>query len=560
MTNAGDLRNRALAAARAGHVAEAAALFEQAAERFPGDGALLNSIGNFHATHGTSNDALMWFEHATAVAPAAAEPIVNRAIILTRLARADEALELLQTRHSAAQTHPRYWTARGAAELEAGDLAGAQCSYTALLQRDPNHPRGLQGRAQVALRRGASDAVAWHERGLAAVPGDRHVIAGLAQALLGQGRLQEAYRYTEALATQVPDWIEGLEGHAAVRWANGEHAHFADHYAAAASYAPSPALYQSWATTLAGVDRHLDAAAIAAKARSLWPSDRQCALLEAVYAGAAGDHDRANRLFSVQPIPKEWRVHVARHRIRMGDPAVADTLLAQVLVDEPENVAAWALRDVAWRLLGDPRHQWLSGQEGLVQELPLSLSSIDMGEIIALLESLHDHSTMPIGQSVKDGSQTVGALLERMEPAIGILSRTVEKVVAQYRAALPGYDAAHPLLRHRDAAWQVKGSWSIRLLGSGRHASHIHPQGLLSSAAYFVVPPQVDDADRSGWLDLGRPPADLGTHLSPMATIRPRPGYCVLFPSMLFHGTRPIFGGTRMSMAFDVASRRTRLP
>ena len=59
-------------------------------------------------------------------------------------------------------------------------------------------------------------------------------------------------------------------------------------------------------------------------------------------------------------------------------------------------------------------------------------------------------------------------------------------------------------------------------------------------------------APGAGSLDLGRPPPDLRLDLPPMATLHPERGCCALFPSTLYHGTRPVTGGKRMTVAFDV--------
>jgi hypothetical protein len=86
----------------------------------------------------------------------------------------------------------------------------------------------------------------------------------------------------------------------------------------------------------------------------------------------------------------------------------------------------------------------------------------------------------------------------------------------------------------------------------GRHREHIHSKGLVSSAAYFVVPGAAEGDPQAGWLELGRPPPDLRTELPPLHAIQPRPGSCALFPSTLFHGTRPFAQGKRMTVAVDV--------
>ena len=75
----------------------------------------------------------------------------------------------------------------------------------------------------------------------------------------------------------------------------------------------------------------------------------------------------------------------------------------------------------------------------------------------------------------------------------------------------------------------------------------------MSSACYIALPPSLgSEASRDGWLELGRPPVELGLDLEPLAAIEPRPGRLALFPSYLYHGTRPFRDGERLTIAFDV--------
>jgi hypothetical protein len=63
-------------------------------------------------------------------------------------------------------------------------------------------------------------------------------------------------------------------------------------------------------------------------------------------------------------------------------------------------------------------------------------------------------------------------------------------------------------------------SWSVRLTGKGHHAPHFHPGGIVSSACYICLPDGLaDSVERPGWLELGRPPAELGLDLPPRATV-----------------------------------------
>ena len=50
-----------------------------------------------------------------------------------------------------------------------------------------------------------------------------------------------------------------------------------------------------------------------------------------------------------------------RHALRAGRPEEADALAAR-LVDTEASVTAWAYRSTAWRMLQDPRYEWLSAE------------------------------------------------------------------------------------------------------------------------------------------------------------------------------------------------------
>lgn len=547
--NAAALRQAALAAAARGDDAAAARTFAQAIAACPGDAALLNSVGNFHAGAGRPAEALMLFDRALSIDPSFGEATINRAIVLTRLGRAAEAAADLTVREAMLAATPRYWTTRAAAEGAIGALRAAATSYGEQLRREPRNRRALHGRARTALDRGDAGAVASYDAALAETPGDPWLLHGLAQALEAAGDRAAALELSGQLATQLPQWIDALELHATFRWAAGDRADFCSHYVAAVGHHPDGAAERSWAAMLAGVDAHAAAADLLARCRGrIGPRD---ALLldEAIYRGEAGDDAGAEAIFAVDlPSTPEWKMAAGRQALRAGRPERADRLLGEALTMRPDDVMAWSLRDLAWRVLDDPRHIWLHGDPGLVRECSIDVSDDILAEAVATLDTLHDRAAMPIGQSIKLGSQTRGALFQRDEPAIRAVAQAIDRALATYRFTLPAADPAHPLLRARDLPWRIAGSWSIRMHGAGRHDPHIHPEGLLSSAAYFAVPDE-----NAGLLELGRPPVNMRLDLPPLRTIVPRVGQCVLFPSTLFHGTRPIATGKRMTIAFDVA-------
>ena len=125
----------------------------------------------------------------------------------------------------------------------------------------------------------------------------------------------------------------------------------------------------------------------------------------------------------------------------------------------------------------------------------------------------------------------------------------------RYVAELPVPDTEHPLLsQRRDRRVRFAGSWSVWLRKEGFHASHVHPQGWLSSALYVDLPPETADQPNAGWLQLGQPKPELGLKLDPLQLIKPEPGRLILFPSWMWHGTLPFPTDDRLTVAFDVSA------
>ena len=546
---------QASALAAQGHDQQAAALFEQGLAAFPQEARLANSAGNFHFKAGRMETALALFERALALAPGLVEAAVNAAITLGRIGQPDRAAALLAPLEQVGDRHPGYWRIRADCERQAKHFRAAERSMARALAQDPGHPNTARSRARLSLECGDPEVIAHIEQALTLNRGDPELLFDYAQALAVDGQMPEALECTTTLVKHLPGWTEGLKLHAELRWAAGDRAQFADHFAAVAAMPQAgPPIYLAWSEVLDGVDRPGESAAILERARDIWPDDPDLALAQAVSLGEAGSAQAAQAVFDrfADLAAPAWSTARGRNLLRLGEFAHAERELAKVLAATPDDVAAWALTDLCWRLGGDARHDWLHGQPGLVRSIALPLAAAEREAITALLTRLHQHSAMPIGQSVKRGSQTKGALFARAEPELARLEAALHEAMADYRAGLPPADPRHPLLARRDDSWRIVGSWSIRLDGEGHHAAHIHPHGLLSSASYWLVPDEVDADGEPGWLELGNPPPGLAEGLGSLHTVRPRPGMLVLFPSTLYHGTRPITQGTRMTVAFDV--------
>lgn len=551
-----DWHARAIAAEHSGDRAEGLRLLAQGLSEHPDHPQLQNSAGSMAIRDGDTVGAEAAFSRALALDPGNLEFALNRAIALEQLGRHTEALALLDRYEAAGSDQARYWSVRGSTARAAGRPAEAAASYDRCLAIEPRHAKGLHGRARTALDRGEEDAVARFDAALAVNNSNGDLWLGKAQALDVVGDITQAREIALQVVAQAPQWLEGLKFLSQLRLAEGER-DFTAHYREAASRAPAdPNIPSAHAAVLAGLDYAEEAAAVAAEARKRFPHIAHFALTEAVHAGAAGDHERAETIFAELDLATSERaIHEARHRIRRGELDRAKNLLDSALTDPEAVHPAYALLGIVWRLQGNPRAEWLHGQDGLVRLVPLREAEAVLPPAIETLHKLHSTSPLPLGQSLRGGTQTRHILFHRHEPELARLRAAIEATLEDYRADLPALDKTHPLLRHRTTPWSLAGSWSVRLRGGGDyHTSHIHPEGMLSSALYMVVPEDAKGEDRHGWLEIGRPPPDLGLDLGPLTAICPQEGYLALFPSTLYHGTTSFGDGLRMTVAFDVVA------
>lgn len=547
-------------AQQAGDHGEARRLLDAGIAQFPGEAGLHHALGKLLLATGDPAESAACFARAVALAPGNTAFAVDQAIALSAAGQFARARALLHSVETASGHSAHYCSARAAAERGAGDLAAAALWYDRALAIEPARTRAMQGRATVALERGEPDALARFDALLAQDASNPQSWYGKAQALDVAGHAAEARQIAEALVEKLPHWPDALKLLAQLKLAAGED-DFAGHYAAAAERLPKDVgIRIDWAQQLSGLDRPADALAVIEQARRDFPDHARLPLLEAIYAGDAGDDETANALFAamVTDTRDRW-LFEGRQAIRTADYDRAEQALERAIAGDAGNVAAWALRGLLWRLTGDTRAEWLHGQEGLIRLVPLHDSASVLPPAIDVLHKLHDGSPFPLGQSLRGGTQTRGRLFDRTEPALAALHRAILATLEAYRDALPPADATHPLLRHRDTGWRISGSWSVRLSGGGdHHKAHIHPQGIVSSALYCCLPRGADKDDaQAGWLELGRPPPEMRCDLEPLAVLQPQEGCLALFPSTLYHGTRMFAQEQRMTTAFDVTSNPT---
>lgn len=482
--------------------------------------------------------------------------ILSEALATRDAGRAEQGIEQIRAALQRHPRHPALWQVLGLLNRALGESGAAAEALREAARLAPHDTRIAHALARVTMEAGLP-SLALFDQARRLAPFDGDLLISRAAAQLSEGEGHQAIEEIDALLLTSPNWLQGHELLANMRWQLGERERFTAGYERALAADP-----RNLALWLALIGRFIHAEMFAEADDAIGRARRSAGAHialdanEAICASEVGDLSRADRLFaSLAAIPDDGvGVRHVRHLLRTGRIEEA-ARRAEPLTAGPEAAMAWPYLAVAWRLLADERCRWLEDDPRLVGVHDI----VDPAEIEALadcLRTLHNTQSHPIGQSVLGGTQTDGPLFARIDPPIRDLRDRIVRAVKEHVSAFAPCDPRHPVLRCGGGApVRFAGSWSVRLSGAGYHTQHVHQQGWISSAFYVVVPDAGEMGPQpAGWLSLGQPPPELGIDLPPLHLIEPKPGRLALFPSIMWHGTVPFEGGERLTVAFDVAA------
>lgn len=482
--------------------------------------------------------------------PAAFLKAASAAIELGRADLAEPALS------RAVQTAPgeyRFWQFLGLARRALQDSGGANQAFISAAKLAPQDPLIAHSVARTALEAGFPALTAFNRARLLA-PEDGSVMLGRVAAMLALGKGDEARSQLADLLAENPGWVEGHQALAKlIAQVAPDEQIDASLNQALAAYPQAGALWHArFEVLMQAKDYAGTIAAVQHARRALGPAE-ELDRIEAMCLSEHGEAAAAQALFDHLPFPRS--AHVAtwplRNFIRLGRIDEAQLLADQHFEAEGESVL-WPYRALLWRLAGDPRWHWLEGDPRLIGTFDIAPALGSLDGLTDLLRSLHLTRGAQLDQSVRGGTQTDGNLLARAEPELRQLRALLIEAVRDYVAQLPPPDPAHPMLLAQRAPLQVAGAWSVRLTDSGFHIDHVHQHGWISSACYITVPDPDPDQPEGGWLAFGEC-RELLPNLRGFRVEPPIPGKLVLFPSIMWHGTRPFGSGERMTVAFDIA-------
>lgn len=455
------------------------------------------------------------------------------------------------------KTDFRAWQMLGLARRELQDSGGAFHAFEQARKLAPQDARIAHSLARTALEAGFRSAHLF-KAARALAPNDSQVLLGNIAALLADEGADAALGELARLLQAHPGWHEGHRTYARIAAMAGPTAdRLASLRGAISRYPRDLHLWVRMVEiAMQGGDYALALTCIE-QARVTLGRPPEFDRAEAICQSEMGAAQIAEGIFQRLPMEQTavGHTHRIRNLIRLGrlDEAAR---AADRRFPEHEEVHLWPYRAVIWRALGDPRWEWLEGDPRLVSVYDISSELGAIGDLVEVLRAIHRGTGAPIDQSVRGGTQTDGDLLARAEPEIRRLRAALLEAVQSHVAQLPAPVPGHPTLIPSRTPVRVEGSWSVRLVSEGFHVDHVHPLGWFSSAFYAHLPEGSSGISRgpigdAGWLVFGESP--LLPDLKAFRSVEPQVGRLALFPSTMWHGTRPFGEGERLTVAFDIA-------
>jgi tetratricopeptide (TPR) repeat protein len=543
--------------------AAAAAMFEAAARKGATNAAYFFALGDARMLQGAAHLAADAFARTVELDPNF--PNARRA-----LAR----VTLNAERFDEAETAARALIAEKAADADAWHILSAALRGQERLQEAADagaealnlDPKSQAARFDWAVAIGRLGRV---EEALAvfeSLAADGVDAGGLAvnrgAALLELDRSEEAERVlTEATQRNAND-MDLQIALAKARWVNGAGADFTALYEDAIARNPTNTLLRAGCVDL------LHTAGFAERAEDMLQKGLQRAPSDPMLLDSlAVLLDETNRTAEALPLMQRALAETSKPSeellsryvlalLHVGRPNEALSALAPLQAEAPRNQHLIALETLALKQKGDPRYAWYCDYANMVQtyELPAPPGYANTGafnEALAdALAKLHTAREHPLGQSLRQGTQTTRDLTQVDDPIVQAYLAALREPIAAYIATMR--DPDHPWSGRRSDDFKLSGAWSVRLKPNGRHVNHIHPAGWISSSYYVSLPKEVTgNAAQAGWIKFGEPPRPMpGCGIE--RAVEPQIGRLVLFPSYFWHGTIPIAAGERLTAPFDV--------
>lgn len=560
-----------LIAAARGQFGIALQAHELALKLSPHDPEVVNLHANALVNDGKPEEALRRLDRMAATFPKAIDGHVNRSIVANDLGQYETAIAAAQDglRHFAGNS--RLLALKAMAQKNDGQLDEAVTTFRLALQSEPDRALTRHNYASTLMAAGHYLAASQEfESAVRLGKNDDSSFCGWAASELENGEIAKAIALYEHVLSAVPAHNEASRALTRIRTEYDVGGDAFGHYAQAARRFPNEeAAWLRWIDALLNYKKLSEIAAVVEEASSHCADFTRGHAIASFAAGISGDHldaerefERLTKLTDRLSTTSSFDLFLIQLALKARRGQQAAELAERVLRAYPHDQAALCYLATAWRLLGDEREFWLCDYDNFISlcDVPCADMGMDGAAFAAhfavVLDGLHRTKFTPGNQSLRDGTQTSGALFARHNRDVRIFRDALKPVIEGYLSGLPS-GLPHPFLDRRTGRFAYSGSWSVRLAANGFHERHFHSEGWISSAYYARLPGSIGTAAGSdnfqGALAFGAPPEILGLDLEPRRIIIPQAGKLALFPSYMWHGTLPFTGDeTRLTAAFDV--------
>lgn len=524
---------------------------------------IIGALADLLGKAGRHEAALAQWDRLVALQPGLADAHLNRAVTATNAGRHDRAVEAAAEGLKRFPGHARLLATRAMALKNAGRIEEALVAFDRAIVADPNRALTRHNHAVTlrAANRFDDACIAFAASAQLGLTGAQFH-ANWAAAALEAGQIETATQHYETALADDPGHDESLRAMTRLHIEYRTGADPFSHYAALAqAQANSPEPWLRWANALAANHDYARAADVSGQGLARHTSNSPLRIVNAFSRGMADEArsplEELRTYYDQDPDNELLWATLSQLGLRAGMPELAAETALRMADKNPLNQTAWSILSLAWRVLADPREHWLCDYDQLVMSVDVlpdeSITARDYARAVAdVLRPLHTTLEAPGNQSLRHGTQTVGALFDHRDVAIQRFRKAVSEAAARAVGQLPD-DPAHPFLSRKATTFQFSGSWSVRLrAGGGHHVPHFHSEGWMSSAYYARLPDRAEGGNpNDGWIEFGRPPPIFNLDLGPRRLIEPKEGLLVLFPSYLWHGTIPFGAGERLTAAFD---------
>lgn len=514
------------------------------------------------------------YRRALVLAPQAADILVDYGNLLWKLARHEEAGEVLEKAVLLKPELGRAWELRAAIEQKVGNLAAAKQVCRDGIVALPNHPRLCYSLGQLHRQDCEfSAAAAAYESALRRGFDPSELYRNLSEAWMESGNTESAVRTALLGVRRWPDDANNHENYLRLHWELGMPGDSFEELRTAVRERPGNTSLVELLVTLMEIgglcEKGLfELERVESRIGELPPS---LLLIRARLKARQGEPQAAGKLFEYllqqQPGNSRLELGYAEFLLTYDNPAGTVDVCKKILQHNPFDQLALAYLVTAWECLGDERSIALMDYQRVIGHYQLATPEGYAGKedyLHALKDVLlarHHSQRHPIDQTLIGGTQTNGNLFRYKE-------REIQQLQAQVMAALHDFIKSFP--DHLDHPFwgrksriesgkplRINGAWSVKLGKGGFHRNHVHPAGWISAVCYVALPlcpEQKRNAKRPGNLQFGVPLLMQDRNFSPHKTIVPAAGDIVFFPSYCWHGTLPsIAVEPRLTVALDFA-------